>query len=538
MSKVRLLARAALAASLVPSVALAQSVPTDRVLVPSGAPNGANYGWSVDADGVRLATGAYDESSVAPEGGAAAIFARTPSGWVEEALLRPPTSQALGRFGWSVAIDGDRAAVGEPFRNGAAVSTGAVHLFERVAGTWNHVVTLTASDATASDGFGFAVDLDGDLLVVDSVLDDAVAPDGGAVYVFERDANGIWGEVAQFAGSATTTGASFGIDLAIEGERIAIGAPGESPSGAAYVFERDAQGVFVEAARIALTGAPEDAAFGDAVALLGDRLLVGAPNDDASSFATDTGSARLFERDGSGTWSAVATLVPNELEKNARFGDSVALASDHALVGRPRHGAFAHGDAWLFEDLGAAGWALSVAPGPFSGGESSGHFGTSAAFGDGFVVVGSPDTVANAVAGRTETLDLARLYRSWHEIDLGAGGNQRFHVRGGPELAGDVYLVLGSATGTSPATQLPGSSVTIPLVVDAYTNLTLSLAAPIFAPVGALDAAGRSDTSFLSVFPGTNPAFVGLVLRHALLVIDPATFEVDTTNAVELTFRL
>ena len=119
-------------------------------------------------------------------------------------------------------------------------------------------------------------------------------------------------------------------------------------------------------------------------------------------------------------------------------------------------------------------------------------------------------------------------------VSLATGGAQQLAFDLGPDFAGHLHLVLGSATGTSPG--LPVDGVVLPLVVDAYLLLTLNQPFGLFqGTFGFLDASGAATAS-LVVPPGSDPALAGLVLHHAGLVVDlVGTGQASwATNAVPL----
>ena len=90
------------------------------------------------------------------------------------------------------------------------------------------------------------------------------------------------------------------MSVAISGDRIVVG--GQSSS--AYVFERNVSGDWDEVEiLVASDAAAEQESFGQAVAIAGDRIVLGAPGDDVSG--TDSGSAYVFERIGVGDWVEV-----------------------------------------------------------------------------------------------------------------------------------------------------------------------------------------------------------------------------------------
>ena len=104
---------------------------------------------------------------------------------------------------------------------------------------------------------------------------------------------------------------------------------------------------------------------------------------------------------------------------------------------------------------------------------------------------------------------------------LAAGDVRTFALDAGPALAGQTHLVLGSATGTSPGTPVDG--VVLPLILDAYSTVTLTNAnqPPFGNTLGFLDVSGQA-TATLTIPPGTSPTLAGLTLFHAYLALDPS----------------
>lgn len=120
-------------------------------------------------------------------------------------------------------------------------------------------------------------------------------------------------------------------------------------------------------------------------------------------------------------------------------------------------------------------------------------------------------------------------------LSLAAGGAQNLNLEAGAMHAGDFYLILGSASGTSPG--LPVDGVTLPLNVDSYLLLSLSSAGSgLFqGTLGFLDATGSASAS-LQLPAGSDPSLAGLTLHHAGLVLDLASGAqaVLATNAESL----
>lgn len=126
----------------------------------------------------------------------------------------------------------------------------------------------------------------------------------------------------------------------------------------------------------------------------------------------------------------------------------------------------------------------------------------------------------------------AALSANVEMISAAAGGTQLLTLDAGPGHAGEVYLLLGSLSGTSPGTPVDGA--VLPLNVDGYfldllTNPALQAQ---FGSIGALDGQGRG-TAQIAVPPGFAVG-TGLAAHHAFLTLPasgPITF---TSNAVVL----
>ena len=119
-------------------------------------------------------------------------------------------------------------------------------------------------------------------------------------------------------------------------------------------------------------------------------------------------------------------------------------------------------------------------------------------------------------------------------LSLSAGGEQTLDLTFGSSHAGEIYVVAGSLTGSSPPTLV--GSVPVPLVFDVYTAYTLTGGTdpPLTDWVGTLDALGHARAA-LTVPPGSFPAFAGLTLHHAAVAVDLATGPTTATNAATVT---
>ncbi|MEO7330111.1 MAG: FG-GAP repeat protein [Minicystis sp.] len=143
------------------------------------------------------------------------------------------------------------------------------------------------------------------------------------------------------------SGAAFGAALAFDGDRLVVGAPGDE---AAYVFLRQGDQWSEEAKLVAGSGKRE---LGHAVAIAGDTVIVGAPKD--GEVAAEAGAAHVFVRE-QGAWKEKAKLLAVDAAAGDLYGSAVALSGDEVLVAGTQSGAFASGFAHVYKGAGTV-WA-------------------------------------------------------------------------------------------------------------------------------------------------------------------------------------
>ena len=159
---------------------------------------------------------------------------------------------------------------------------------------------LTASDAAATDFFGFSVAVSGDTIVVGAYLDDAPASQSGSAYVFVRSGS-TWNEQAKLTASDAAVADRFGVSVAVSGDTAAVGATHDDHSGgltvgSAYVFLRSGTS-WSEQAKLTASDGKAFEQFGNSVALSGDTAVVGAYQDSHEG-GGGAGSAYVFLRSG------------------------------------------------------------------------------------------------------------------------------------------------------------------------------------------------------------------------------------------------
>ncbi len=370
---------------------------------------------------------------------------------VQQAKLTAADGARADNFGFSVALSGNTAIIGAPLNDVTEPDQGAVYVFVRNGASWTQQQKLTASDGGANDRFGASVALSGDTVVV-GASNNAISPNlNPAAYVFTRSGT-VWAQQQKLKANDGAAGDGFGSAVAISGDTVVVGAPTSDISanlaqGAAYVFSRNGAGppVWTQQQKlIASDGAATDF-FGGSVALSGDTVVIGASNDDIGANA-DQGSAYVFSRSGA-VWTQRQKLTANDGAATDFFGFSVALSGDTMVVGAPNddNGANAdQGAAYVFIRNGAAQpvWTQQQKL-TASDGAANSFFGRSVAISGDTVLVGAPlnDIGANDFQGSAYVFNRSGAVWTQRQKLTAADGASGDFFGGAVALSGDTVLV-------------------------------------------------------------------------------------------------
>jgi choice-of-anchor B domain-containing protein len=208
-------------------------------LVSGGTPG---FGSRLAIDGAQLLV-----ASASPRGGSADVVLYTTSDdgtWIEQARLEAEAGERSG-FGSALALHGGRAFVGAPLANG---NVGGVFVFSPdEGGEWVLDRRLAPFEAEPNTRFGSSIAFDGDVLIVGAPGATGV----GELYVFEPDTAGGWAAAFRDGPVEPVERASFASTLRVAGDVSVIGASGvDGGAGAAFVYERSADGVWAESAML------------------------------------------------------------------------------------------------------------------------------------------------------------------------------------------------------------------------------------------------------------------------------------------------
>jgi len=320
-----------------------------RLAAPDGR-RGDMLGLSVTINGdtVVLGTALDDngecgENKECVDAGAIYVYVKPASGWAAAESIEPekitiPGNRSNRGFGSAIALQDGFLVVSAMGKPDATIS-GEVFVFEGTGSNRVLAATLSVDGLVGDDSFGFALDIDGDTIVVSSFGADKKR---GKVYVYSKPAEG-WNDNSPYTELTADDGVAsdfFGGSVAIDGNSILVGANGVddndrnfTKSGAAYLFVNSG-GSWVQQKKLTpSSGGMTEGNFGYVVDLAGDAAVIGAsrisldPSDTVS--ASDT--VYLFTRSGN-NWTEQGELGDPDEKDKSRFGSSVAIDSSATTI--------------------------------------------------------------------------------------------------------------------------------------------------------------------------------------------------------------
>lgn len=247
---------------------------------------------------------------------------------LEQNLAITSLPQDDDRFGTSLAVSGTTVAVGSPGWGPFGVVPGFPATNDDFGRVWVY---------EQNQALGYFPEVSPAAFVDAPVLHEIGRPDLLSNELgLPEDADTAWD-------------ADFGAALALDGDTLVVGAPFDGPSdtlrfGRAYVFRFDVVTLQWEfEAFLSASNAAAGDRFGTALALDGDRLLVGSPRSDVPMVGVNVGSVYYFERDSAGVWSETAQITPSSPLIQGLYGSALELAGSEAFVGAPGEFAFGSG---------------------------------------------------------------------------------------------------------------------------------------------------------------------------------------------------
>jgi hypothetical protein len=389
--------------------ATADFIQQQKLLAGDAAMND-QFGFSVAISGNTAVVGAIGKmNGFALSAGAAYVFVRNGAVWSQQQKLALTNPANDDGFGVAVSISGETLVVGASAKDiGNLVNAGAAYVYVRNGNVWSQQQQLTASDSVGNELLGGSVAISGETIVAGArKASHSNLNEPGAVYVFTRTGT-TWSQQQKLIASDPFHTDELGTSVAISGDTIVACSPDKrnaplNNAGAAYVYVRSGS-LWSEQQKLTASDADMNDAFGTSVSISGETVIVGARGDDTPA-GVDAGAAYVFVRNGA-LWSEQQKLSTSDGMAGDNFGHSVAISGDRAVICAPFDPPM-NGNgvgAYVFERTGSL-WTETQ---KLTRNDSTGFFANAVAISGGTIVVGaSGDNAAATNAGAAYVFALA-----------------------------------------------------------------------------------------------------------------------------------
>jgi hypothetical protein len=315
----------------------------------------SRFGWSVAVSGNRVVIGAPDDNTGASDAGIVHVFdlgSATPT--VPVLSLPNPNPAINDGFGYSVAISGTDIVVGTPDGDSGIANAGCVYIYDLTSPVPTTPVRQLNHPNPSGQNFGYSVALSGPKVVV-GACQDGVGEDLSRAYIYDLGSGTPTVPVLTLDDGSPLTNEQFGFAVAIVGDRVVVSAPRDdtmgNDSGRAYAYDLSSPTPATPMATLSDSSPAADDLFGMSLSMSGDRVAVGAHLDDDG--ASNSGSVYVFDLSSPAPQTAVVSIDNPGPASNDEFGRTVALSGTRLLVGASgdNTGASSAGSAYVFEVL-------------------------------------------------------------------------------------------------------------------------------------------------------------------------------------------
>ena len=331
-----------------------------QVLDSDGLPPGVTglqqferFGHALELDGSTLVVGVpRDSGSIPEDAGRVLVYEQERGVYAYAQTLQDTLLSEFNEFGRAITLDGPTMAIASRVNSQTSSGSGAVSVFVRGVEHWEHQQRLTAFDAIDGEGFGTSMDLQGDTLVVGAptgLTAEAGTAISGTTYIYQRIGN-VWNSQQKRSAPDAAVGDLYGSDVTLYGDMVVAGVAadddnGYTNSGAAFSFR-----VIPAIERILTAYDPTTfAQFGVQVAVSGDTVVVGAHQAEHSGLFK-AGAVYIYQRVDR-EWPLQQKITASDAAMDDLFGASVDIDVNRIAVGAPgKNGG--DGAAYMFERVG------------------------------------------------------------------------------------------------------------------------------------------------------------------------------------------
>lgn len=341
-----------------------------------------------------------------------------------------PVANANGKagdyMGASTAISGEYAIVGAHSDDVGFTNNGSATIFKFNALTngWESQGKLLNINPANNDYFGGSVAISGNYAIVGAAFDDEGGfTDNGSATIFLRNSTtGIWEPVTKLTNQNPANTESFGSSVSISGDYAIVGASTDNEggltwTGSASIYKRNA-GTGAWELQVKLFNPSNDAddRFGNSVSISGDYAIVGSSHDDENT-KTNNGSATIYKRNtATGVWEMQVKLSDPSPQNDDLFGYSVAISGDVVIIGTfldDENGLTDNGSATIYQRNTTTGIWESQGKLTNENGGNDDWFGTSVSINNEYVMIGSPSDDFSGITNLGSVTIFRRYENVW-----------------------------------------------------------------------------------------------------------------------------
>jgi len=356
---------------------------------------GAKFGSAVAVSSNFMVVGTESSTGVRSSGTAYVFDLKSPTPTLPVLILNNPTPEDGDAFGGSVAISGTRIVV-SAFRDnfGGFTNAGTVYVYDLTSSTPTiPVVTLNNPTPASDEFYGSSVAISGTRVVVGAPLVPVAGSNlAGEVYIYDLNRTTPEIPVSTLRDSNPGFSDLFGNSVAIDGNRVLVGALQDNNTmssgwgSASYYQLNPATSAAAFVNKVTNPSTSPGGFFGVDTAISGTRVMIGGDDD-------NNGTVHIYDL-ASGTFSHKASL-PNPSTNpgsSSTFGYSLSISDNRAVVGSSIDNTFnsSAGGAWVYDIDPVTSAATLDRALTFPSAASSDNFGSSVAISGPRVVVGAP----------------------------------------------------------------------------------------------------------------------------------------------------
>ena len=288
-----------------------------------------NFGYCVSISGDYAIVGVPDKDAGQ---GAVYVYKRTGTIWNQQAKISAVDGASGDNFGKSICISGDDIIIGSPDHDPNFTSnSGAAYIFRRNLNTWSQQAKLSLTNIQQFDFFGHSVGISGDFAIISALRSYLDPP---TTYIFKRTGT-TWSQTAALVVPTSPTILPAGNTVLVSGDYALVNNivynidPNIPPQYQVYAFKRNNTGsAWAFESELVPNDISTRNGFGVSLSLSGDVAVVGASGANGGQ-----GAAYIYKHIGS-IWKLESTIVASDAHGDA-FGYAVSISSNNIIVGAP-----------------------------------------------------------------------------------------------------------------------------------------------------------------------------------------------------------